>query len=87
MTDALPDTCWAFSPTGDRCEQIAGHEGDHAIINTWTDAECYKPKAPPARAVAPAPSEPAEKPVTKCIACGHSHKTGPCRCGCHTQIG
>ena len=32
--------CWAMSPKYGRCEGIAGHDGDHTIVITWTDDEC-----------------------------------------------
>jgi hypothetical protein len=82
--------CWAYNKAGVRCTLEAGHIGMHQVASTWSDDECFIPGARPAPA--PAATQPAEQdkpPVeTKpCVACGHRHKGGPCKCGCHTQIG
>lgn len=85
-------TCWAFNSSGQRCEHPAGHPGNHVITATWSDDECFSPIkhqlpdiSTPA-AVHPAPPVLESGPV-KCVACGHQHKAGPCKCGCHEQIG
>jgi len=88
-------TCWAFNSSGQRCEHPAGHPGNHVITATWTDDECFSPirhQLPePATAVKentpiPLPEPLAHEPL-KCVGCGHQHKGGPCKCGCHEQIG
>jgi hypothetical protein len=79
--------CWAFHRDGARCEHPAGHNGDHAVQKTWNDLQCATPGefdiSEPAQ---PLPSPLVEKTL-KCVACGHSHKSGPCKCGCHEFIG
>ena len=83
--------CWAYDQRQRRCEQDAGHEGDHAIIIAWDDSECYKPEiAVRPVAVSRETLEPAtkeEKKPAACAACQHRHKGGPCKCGCYNQIG
>jgi hypothetical protein len=36
--------CWSFSKAGARCEGEAGHDGDHMVETTWTDAEAWTPQ-------------------------------------------
>jgi hypothetical protein len=36
--------CWAYSPGAIRCDMPAGHPGDHAHTQTWTDEECATPE-------------------------------------------
>ena len=83
--------CWAYDQRQRRCEQDAGHEGDHAIIIAWNDEECYKPEvAVRPVAVSRETLEPAakeEKKPAACAACQHRHKGGACKCGCYNQIG
>jgi hypothetical protein len=79
--------CWAFHRDGARCEHPAGHAGDHMIEKTWDDSECAMPgeiKSQPAIPVLPQPLT--EQP-NKCVACGHAHRNGECKCGCHSFIG
>lgn len=37
-------TCFAYGPTGQRCERPADHDGDHTVSTTWTDDECVTPE-------------------------------------------
>lgn len=39
--------CWAYSLTNKRCDQLAGHEGDHSITESWNDDECLDPNDQP----------------------------------------
>jgi hypothetical protein len=93
--------CWAFHRDGARCEHPAGHPGDHTTSTSWTDLECATPgefevveRSAPATLVRVPLVEHEEhdvsaKPevVTKCVACGHKHKGGACRCGCYEFVG
>lgn len=36
--------CWAYGPTGQRCEQDAAHPGNHTVSTEWTDDECVTPE-------------------------------------------
>ena len=79
--------CWAFHKDGTRCDMPAAHPGDHSVERTWTDSECAMPTIiPPAQPPAPLPPPLVEAPV-KCVACGHQHRGGQCKCGCHEFIG
>jgi hypothetical protein len=82
--------CWAFHRDGTRCDMPAGHNGDHMVERTWTDADCAIPgEAKPTVAYPATPQNPVplvEAPA-KCVACGHQHKGGACKCGCHEFIG
>lgn len=84
-------TCWAFNKDGQRCEHPAGHTGNHIITAEWTDDECFSPirhQLPEVTAPAPAsPAPPAlESQPVKCVACGHKHSGGTCKCGCYEEI-
>jgi predicted Zn-ribbon and HTH transcriptional regulator len=82
--------CWAYNSAGNRCEHPAGHNGDHVIQQTWTDEECSVPGTLNNIHVAE-PLKILEKSLvempTKCVACGHAHKSSECKCGCHSFIG
>jgi hypothetical protein len=80
--------CWAFHNDGTRCQLSADHDGDHAVERTWGDDECAIPTVPMQRQPVPAPvATPLVEVTLKCVACGHQHKGGPCKCGCHEFIG
>jgi hypothetical protein len=86
--------CWAFSKTGQRCELEAGHEGDHSVSFTWTDAEAWQPtmvemtKTQKPVPVLGYPDLPTEKPVFPCGACDwpdpETHDSNPY--GCRTFV-
>jgi hypothetical protein len=38
--------CYAYNKTGQRCEQLAGHDGNHGLLIEWTDEECWTPGTP-----------------------------------------
>lgn len=81
-------TCWAISKDGERCGKRASHRGSHAITIEWEDEDCYTPKATPIPAMPPPPiAETAQADATVCVACGHRHSAGPCKCGCYEFIG
>lgn len=72
--------CHAYSKGGQRCEQLAGHDGNHALVTEWTDEECWTPgDAPviPPTVVHIGREEMTEhlvdipKPSGKCVICGH----------------
>lgn len=92
MTETIRQ-CWAYHRDGARCEHPAGHPGDHAVQKTWTDLQCATPgefthSAPATLMTDTSPAMPAPTPVaTACIACGHKHKAGECKCGCYEFIG
>lgn len=46
--------CFAYSQTGLRCEQHAGHYGDHSVASTWPDDECFTPGTPVLASLGPA---------------------------------
>jgi hypothetical protein len=85
--------CWAFHKDGARCQHPAGHNGDHVVQKTWKDIECATPgefsqPAPPVTeksVTAPVPV--LQEAPNKCVACGHAHRDGQCKCGCHEFIG
>ena len=75
--------CWAFHRDGMRCEHPAGHPGDHAVQRTWDDSDCAIPGQPQP----PKTPAPLVEVAVKCVACGHQHKGGECKCGCREFIG
>lgn len=88
--------CWAFNKDGVRCELEPGHSKPHTMSVTWTDEECYSPikhqlpvvtttTLPTSGVVTVNETAPSEPPP--CVACGHRHKAGVCKCGCHEHIG
>ena len=91
--------CWSYSPDGEhRCELDAGHEEDHTTYRIWKDEDSYQPDAPitfpivgaPAPPVTDTSPPPLPDPMPTpagCVACGHKHANGECRCGCYEQIG
>lgn len=90
--------CWAYNKEGIRCEQEAGHPTLHSMTIAWDDDECFSPivhQLPEPRPE-PVPDMPLESPPSLpeplpqpagCVACGHKHAGGECRCGCYEQIG
>ena len=90
MTEQQKRQCFAYNLNGERCDKTANHRGDHERRFHWTDADCYQPgpAAPPIpiRTAQPPAAAPAEHP-TPCVACGHRHRGGECKCGCHEHIG
>ena len=85
--------CWAYSADGVRCEHPAGHPGSHVVTREWTDDECFEPiklnraAIQVATPVEPAPQiEKKPQPIARCVACGHSHSGGVCKCGCYEHI-
>jgi hypothetical protein len=86
------NTCWAYNKSGNRCSLEAGHTGLHQIASTWSDDECFVPGSRPAPKPEPVVTQSvtSEQPPSEakpCVACGHRHKGGACKCGCHTHIG
>lgn len=84
--------CWAYNSKGQRCEHPAAHPGNHVVSSEWSDAECVAPTtvtvAPVVTATAPSGTVTVTDPDSRtCVACGHRHKGGMCKCGCHEQIG
>ncbi len=89
--------CWAYSKDGVRCEHPAAHSGDHVVEKSWTDEECSDPNKlmtePEPKKIDPvdpskiSQSEYRIETIVKCVACGHAHKNGECKCGCHEFIG
>ena len=90
--------CWAINAHSlVRCDQDAGHNGNHSIITDWTDDECWDGPGSPVQLTAIAipdpeiPSPPAphvhEEPIAGvCFVCKHAHRGGPCKCGCEGFI-
>lgn len=94
--------CWAYSRDKVRCALDAGHDEPHTVYITWRDDECYEPHTtihtlytvtegepePPMTGTSPAPTLPDPMPTpTGCVACGHKHAGGECKCGCYDFIG
>ena len=82
--------CWAFNRDGVRCEHPAGHPGKHVVMSEWDDSECFAPirhQLPEPKQLTPTLTETVTTQPTKCIACGHQHKGGECKCGCYEFIG
>ena len=86
--------CWAYSKDGVRCEHPAAHSGDHVVEKSWTDEECSDPTKlmtePEPKKIDPSKISQSEnriETIVKCVACGHAHKNGECKCGCHEFIG
>lgn len=81
-TQARVPQCFAYSQTGLRCEQFAGHHGDHSVASTWTDDECFTPGRPLLASLGPAvpafggPSLPdvAATMVEPCVVCNHGEQ-------------
>lgn len=74
--------CYAFNKNGQRCSHPAGHRGEHAVIITWGDDECWTPGGP---TLFTAIAEPViehlvdiPKPSGKCVICDHPMHTGIC---------
>lgn len=90
MTDTIRQ-CWAYNVAGNRCDHPAGHPGKHMIATEWDDSECYAPNGFQTQTKAAAPVVESETAIpattNKCIACNHAHKSGECKCGCHSFIG
>ena len=89
--------CWAYNKEGVRCDQDAGHSGNHSIISEWQDEECFIPRLKVQSAqpiivvdandqpITP-PAAPEPPAVKKCEICHHAHANGECRCGCLTAV-
>lgn len=46
--------CWSYSLEGSRCEEDAGHAGEHAVRLSWTDEQAWTPAKGPLGAPGPA---------------------------------
>jgi len=91
MPIETPRQCWAYDQRGQRCQKTPNHRGLHEVRHTWDDTQCFTPgKAhpnPPTYVPPPmSVPDPAPASVPKCVACGHMHKGGECKCGCHEHI-
>ena len=84
--EAILRRCFAYNIDGQRCGQLAGHEGNHAIVMEWTDDECFEPGrtyvggTPVTASDLPAPfsdqiAEPTVTVVEKCVMCNHPEST------------
>jgi len=96
MTEQNKRQCFAYNTAKQRCSKAANHRGLHEIRFTWNDEECFNPDVPPLTTPQPMPLPALPTPIpddappatpTKCVACGHLHKAGECKCGCHEHIG
>ena len=84
--------CWAFHKYGSRCEHPAGHAGKHMVSKEWDDLDCATPGEFESQPAPPVTEKSVTVPVlqeapNKCVACGHAHRNGQCKCGCHEFIG
>lgn len=73
--------CFAYSMDGQRCEQLAGHDGNHAVVKEWTDEECFTPLSVRTAAPAAPPSDPTlgqSRGDEPCLICGHTMHRGRC---------
>ena len=88
--------CFAYSMSGQRCEQLAGHEGNHAVVTEWRDDECFVPgggHVPAAPAARPDPTlgqdDPPDEMSAECLICDHPMHRGMCReqdCDCKNGL-
>jgi hypothetical protein len=86
--------CWSFNQAGVRCELEAGHDSDHEIVASWTDAESWQPtmvemtKTAKPVPVVGYPDLPSEMPKFPCAACDwpdpETHDQNPY--GCRTFV-
>ena len=88
----MSDTCWAYGPTGQRCEQTPGHTGSHSVSTLWTDEECITPdmrrtdRGVRRIPIDPTPAPPAAK-EEGCAACGWPERTHEANdTGCRTFV-
>jgi hypothetical protein len=88
--------CWAYGPTGQRCQGQAGHEDDHGIVVNWSDDECVTPDhfvqariigetntARPVPIIALDEDDDGEPSLDRCAACGWpeaTHSANPHGC-------
>lgn len=74
MSEKKMALCWAFNKDGQRCQQLAGHDGNHAIAVEWSDEECFSPIVHqlPQPPLWP-PTQPATQGSGGCIICEHPH--------------
>lgn len=79
--------CWAYGPSGQRCELDAAHAGNHLVSTSWSDDESLTPDMFMTTIYRDGPpSDPARKLDSEaCVACGHTHE-GACPCGCYNPI-
>lgn len=78
--------CFAYSKAGQRCEQLAGHDGNHAIVSEWADEDCWDPSMAlvPPTVVHIGREQMTEhlvdvpKPSGKCVICEHRMHEGVC---------
>lgn len=81
--------CWAFSKDGVRCEQEAGHDGNHSVTHEWDDLQCATPGEFDITTPEPVYPAPPVKVggVTKCVVCSHVMHDGECiSCECRTGV-
>lgn len=84
MMDSATPQCHAYRITGERCDDVAGHEGLHSHSVRWTNEECWTPEMSAAamietKRVIETPDledddelgDDGMKPPAKCFACGH----------------
>ena len=92
IEDTTYRQCWAYNSKSQRCEHPAGHPGNHIVSSEWTDSECVAPTMvtvaqPTITTTSGSVTTVTTPDVSTCVACGHKHKSGECKCGCHTFIG
>jgi hypothetical protein len=64
--------CWAFGSYG-RCELAGGHQGNHQIVQEWTDEACLNPAVQVPVLALPAFDDPPGAAVMgddRCFSCG-----------------
>lgn len=93
----MDDTqCHAYRTTGERCTDLAGHDGQHSHVIQWTNAECWTPEMAAATMIETKhliEQAPVQEKPSRCFMCEHPWHDTECtvmndgmECGCTTAV-